>query len=187
MNNQIVVGSLGAIARQNNKSLAESFMQCDLIIMVDCSGSMASTDSRGGKSREVVAAEELKNLQNSLPGKIAVIGFASGARFCPSGIPSAEGGMTNMADALKFVKIADAIPDMKFFLISDGQPDNEGETLKVAKTFKNHISTIYVGPEDSPSGRDFLQKLAAATGGQTITADRAKELAASVQTLLLKG
>jgi Mg-chelatase subunit ChlD len=75
---------------------------------------------------------------------------------------------------------------MQFILISDGQPDSEGAALAEAKKFKNKISVIYVGPESNPSGRNFLQRLATTTGGKAVTADRAKELAASVQ-LLLKG
>ena len=71
-------------------------------------------------------------------------------------------------------------------LISDGQPDSEEEALKIAKTYQNHIDVIYVGPESSPSGREFLKKLAQASGGQAITADRAKELAASIEKLLLR-
>jgi hypothetical protein len=42
-----------------------------------------------------------------------------------------------------------------------------------------------VGPEDRPYGRDFLSKLAIATGGSTVTADRAKDLAENIETLLL--
>lgn len=187
MNNQIIPGSLGAIAHQNNKSIAETFLSCDIIVIVDCSGSMSTTDSRGGKSRADVANAELAALQNNLPGKIAVIGFANDTQFCPSGIPTAPGASTDMEKALKFVKIADPIPDMKFFLISDGQPDDEQATLRVARTFKNKINTIYVGPEDTPTGRDFLQKLAKATGGQTTTADRAKELTSKIEKLMLKG
>jgi Mg-chelatase subunit ChlD len=186
MNNQIIAGSLGSIAKQSGKSLAESFMSCDIIIIIDDSGSMSSNDSRGGKSRKEIAMQELTGLQNSLPGKVAVIAFAGEVQFCPSGIPSASGSSTDMAKALKFVKIADEIPGMKFFLISDGQPDDEQATMKVAKTFKNKIFCIYVGPEDSPTGRDFLERLAKATGGQTVTADRAKELTSKIEMLLLK-
>lgn len=187
MNNQIVQGSLRQIAQQNGKSLAESFLNCDIIVLVDTSGSMGSPDSRGGRTRYSVASEELASLQNRMPGKIACISFGSDVQFCPAGLPVMMGGGTDMAKALQFAKVADDIPEEKFFLISDGQPNNEGETLRVAKTFKNHISTIFVGPEDQPSGRDFLQKLAKVTGGQTVTADRAKELTSKIETLLLNG
>lgn len=185
MNNAIVQGSLRAIATQSGKSLAESFLSCDIIVIVDVSGSMKSEDSRGGKSRYAVACEELAGLQRSLPGKVAVISFSDSTEFCPAGVPGNGGGGTNMEGALKFVKIADNIPDMKFFLISDGEPADEEITLKVAKTFKNHISTIFVGPEYETSGREFLAKLAAATGGTTMLAAQAKELKTGIEKLLL--
>jgi uncharacterized protein with von Willebrand factor type A (vWA) domain len=186
MNHAIVPGSIGALAQQSGKSIAESFTSADVICLVDVSGSMSDTDSRGGRSRYDVACEELALLQRSLPGKIAVVGFSSTTEFCPGGIPRFQGGGTNMDDALKFVKVAD-VPGMRFILISDGQPNNAPETLKVAKTFTNKISTIYVGPEDHPFGRDFLHQLAAVTGGTSITNDRAKELATGVKLLLGSG
>ena len=76
MSNSIVAGSLGAVAAQNGKSIAESFVSADAVIIVDTSGSMSQTDSRGGKSRYDVACQELKNLQASLPGKLALLSFS---------------------------------------------------------------------------------------------------------------
>jgi hypothetical protein len=183
MSNAIIPGSMSAIAQQSGASLAETFLSVDVIIIVDTSGSMDQKDSRGGRSRYQVACDELGKLQASLPGKIAVISFSSDVQFCPAGVATYFGGGTNLAKALEFIKIAD-VPGMQFILISDGQPDDEQAALRIARIFDNKISVIYVGPEDQPSGRDFLQRLAAATGGKAITADRAKELAASVQYLL---
>lgn len=185
MNTQIVAGSISAIAQQNNKSIAESFLSCDVIIIVDTSGSMSTKDSRGGKSRYTVACEELTALQKNLPGKIAVIGFSDNTEFFPGGLPHFQGGGTDMAGVLQFVKVAD-LPDMHFFLISDGEPDDKQKTLSIAQTFQNKIDTIYVGSESNPSGRDFLQRLARATGGQAVTAEAAKQLQATVGRLLLK-
>ena len=184
--NSIVKGSLSDIAKINNQSLAETFMQCDVVILVDTSGSMSIQDSRDDQSRYNVACNELRALQNNLPGKIAVISFSSDVEFCPSGVPTFQGGGTDMAKALKLAKIADGIKGMRFILISDGEPDRIEETLAIAKIYQNKIDTIYVGPTDRPSGNDFLQRLASASGGQTITADRAKELKASIETMLLK-
>lgn len=185
MNQQtaLVPGSLSAIAKQNNTSIAETFMAADAVILVDTSGSMNSCDSRGGRTRYEVAIEELTALQANMPGKLAVISFSSDVVFCPAGIAQNMGGMTDLAKALKFIKVAD-VPGIKFIVISDGQPDDEREALNAAKTFKNKIDVIYVGPEENPTGRNFLQKLAAATGGQTVTMDRAKELSVGVKMLL---
>jgi Mg-chelatase subunit ChlD len=186
MSSSIIPGSLSAIAQQNNTSIAETFINCDVIIIVDTSGSMASRDSRGGLSRYDVACEELAELQRKLPGKIAVISFSDSVAFCPAGIATFMGGNTDLAAALRFVKIAD-VPDMHFILISDGQPDSEDAALGVARTFKNHIDVIYVGPENYPMGRDFLARLAHATGGKAVTADRAMELQAGVLSLIGSG
>jgi len=79
------------------------------------------------------------------------------------------------------------VDGMQFILISDGQPDSPEKALAIARTYKNKINVIYVGPEDNPQGRDFLTRLASVTGGQTVTADRAKELQSGVLKLLGAG
>lgn len=185
-NTQLVPGSISAIAQAQNKSIAETFMNADCIVIVDTSGSMGQHDSRGGQSRYDVACAELAQLQAGLPGKIAVIAFSNGVQFCPSGVPYNFGCGTDMAQALQFAKIAD-IPGMRFILISDGQPDEPSPTLSIAKQYKNKIDVIYVGPESDPGGRVFLEQLAAATGGQAITVDCAKELQQGITLLLGQG
>lgn len=184
MNTAIVPGSLQALAQQDGKSIAESFMSADVIVICDTSGSMASEDSRGNKSRYVVACEELAQLQANLPGKIAVLSFSYETTFCPAGVPIFHGSSTNLAGALKFAKVAD-VKGMRFIVISDGEPDDEQNALAEAREYKNRIDVIYVGPECSPHGRDFLTRLAQASGGTAVTADRANELAPTIARLLL--
>ncbi|MCE5207868.1 MAG: VWA domain-containing protein [Chloroflexi bacterium] len=186
MRTEIVPGSISAIAQASGKSIAELFTSAEVVTIVDVSGSMDNHDSRGGKNRYSVACEELAYIQANRPGKVAVIAFSTRAQFCPGGVPFFDGGGTKLAEALRYAKIAD-VPGISIIVISDGEPDDEDETLKIARTYKNKISTIYVGPEDKPSGRAFLSRLAQATGGQSLTSDRAKELAKSIETLLLKG
>ncbi len=188
MNTQtsIIPGSISAIAQQSGKSIAETFSAAEVIIIVDTSGSMATNDSTGYKSRYDVACDELRKLQTSLPGKIAVLSFSDCVEFCPSGIPTYQGGRTALDKALNYAKIAD-VEGVRFILISDGMPDSEEAALNVAKKYKNKIDVIYVGSEQSPYGRAFLQKLAACTGGSSVTAEAAKELAASVTYLLSAG
>src|SRR3990172_10796994 len=142
MNTQLVKGSLSAVAQQNNQSIAETFINADVIILTDTSGSMAAADSRGGRSRYDVACEELKNLQASLPGKLTLLSFSDDVIFCPSGVPFNYQGGTDLAKALQFAKVAD-VTGIRFIVISDGQPDNEEAALKVARTFNNRIDTIY--------------------------------------------
>lgn len=183
MDTQIVQGSLGAIATQSGKSIAETFVNADAIILIDTSSSMSQEDSRGGNSRYEIACEELRKLQARLPGKLALLSFSDDVVFCPNGIPFNFGSSTNMVKALKFAKMGD-VKGMRFILISDGEPQNEEETLRVAKTYKNHIDTIYVGPEGG-DGQEFLMKLASMSGGQGKTIEQVKELSDHVERLLL--
>lgn len=182
MTNQ-VVGSLAHTAKQNGAALATTFLSCDVIVLCDTSGSMGSCDSHEGRSRYDQACIELAKLQGDLPGKIGVISFSSTTMFCPDGVPFNLRGGTDLAGALKFAKIADIPGAMRFVVISDGQPDDEAAALQVAANYHNRIDTIFVGPENG-LGRDFLKRLAKASGGQTMTAEAAKQLADSVQKLL---
>ncbi|NLX36052.1 MAG: VWA domain-containing protein [Chloroflexi bacterium] len=180
----IVVGSIADVAEKKGASIAESFMNCDAMVIIDVSGSMGMTDSRGGLSRYEVALEELAKLQASMPGKVAVVAFSDGAQFVPGGVPMMLGGGTDLAGALRFARIVDGT-GMRFVVVSDGEPDDESAAMTEAQMFEARIDTVYVGPERYPAGRSFLQRLAAASGGQSVTADRAQELAAQVETLLL--
>lgn len=182
---EIVPGSISAIAQASGRPLALSMVDCEIVILVDTSGSMSNHDSRGGKSRYDVACEELRILQANNPGKILVISFSDTAIVCLGGVPQYLGGGTMVSRALEYARTYD-LPAMKFILISDGEPTDEIQALRVAKTYKNPISTVYVGPEDHPYGREFLSRLASLSGGSSVSADRVKELAATVERLLLK-
>jgi len=180
----IVTGSLADAASRDNVSLAESFLGCDAVIIFDNSGSMATPDSRDSLTRYEVACKELAHLQTTHPGKLAVIEFNNIARFVPGGKPSRPYGGTDLAGALKFAKLAD-VPEMTFFVISDGQPDSEREALDVARTIKAKISCIYVGPEGG-LGQKFLERLANASGGQFAVDHSAMRLAETTERLLLR-
>ena len=184
MTRDIVVGSIADIANKTGASIAESFMSCDAMVIIDVSGSMEMPDSRGGMSRYEVALEELAKLQAAMPGKVAVVAFSDGAQFVPGGVPMMLGGGTDLAGALRFAHVVDGT-GMRFVVVSDGEPDDEADAQAVAATFTARIDTVYVGPERHPTGRRFLERLAAASGGKAVTADRAQELAAQVTTLLL--
>ncbi len=182
----IVKGSISDLAQRSNTSIAEAFMQADVVVIMDVSGSMDNRDSRGCRTRYDVANEEMAKIQALNPGKIAVVAFSDGVVFVPGGQPPLLGGGTDLTRALQFVKVADGAVD--FILISDGQPDDEVTALAEARTFRSRIDVVYVGPEgDLYGGRQFLQRLAAARGGKFVVADRAQELAANVQQLLLTG
>lgn len=182
----IVPGSLSAIAQMSGQTIAESFANADAVIIVDTSGSMDAADSRGGQTRYAVACEELGRLQREMPGKLAVIAFSSAVMFCPGGQPYQFHGGTNLEGALKFARVAD-VPGMRFFLISDGYPDDAGAALAQAKRFRAPICTIHVGPESDQAGREFLNKLASISGGTAVKAERVMELADRMRPLLQAG
>ena len=186
MNETMVVGSVAQVAQQQGATLAETFINVDYVVMVDTSGSMGVCDSRGGKSRYDVACEELEGLQKSLPGKLAVISFSNDALFCPGGVPINMMGGTDMAGVLRYSRVAD-VEGIRFFMISDGYPDDERSAMDAAKKYQSRIDGIYVGPEEDPRGRDFLERLAAASGGKVVTADKAKELSKGITYLIGAG
>lgn len=179
----IVTGSMADIAARQNQSLAQTFVNAECVVIVDTSGSMASDDSRGNKSRYEIACEELAALQGAKPGRIAVLSFSNVTMFCPDGKPYDQQGGTDLAEALRFASVAD-VPGIQFIVISDGEPNDERAALKEAAKYKSKIDVIYVGPESRPAGREFLRKLAAASGGSLVTADRGKALAENAMRLL---
>jgi Mg-chelatase subunit ChlD len=160
----IVPGSIAAIAKDTGKSIAESFLNVDLLALVDMSGSMSMPDAPGGLKRHEAARQELAALQQRYPGKIGVIAFSDRAEFVPGGIPPYIGGSTDMVAALRCAYPADGL-GIKIVLLSDGEPDDTAATLREARKFKTHIDTVYIGPERETRGRDFLRELAQATGG----------------------
>lgn len=184
MNAAIVSGSLAAVANRDGLSLAESFLNCEVVVLIDQSGSMRANDAPGGQSRYQAADDELTALQKKHPGQVGVISFSATVKFCPGGIPDREGSTTMMDKALNFARICDGAS--KVVLISDGLPDDPEKTLAAASKYRHPIHTIYIGPEnDRNGGRAFLQQLAAATGGQALASDAPGLLADSVQSLLL--
>ncbi len=183
MSTAIVPGSLSALAQSSGMSLAESFLSCDVLVVVDVSGSMDTDDSRGNRRRFDVAVEELRRLQGDLPGKVGVVAFSTDVQFCPGGQPLFLGGGTDLTRALQFVKVADGT--VQFIVVSDGLPDSPPSALATARQFKSRIDCIYVGPEADRRGADFLRQLAQQSGGRYVVADRAAELAMETKRLLL--
>ena len=164
--NNLVYGSLGDIAGRSGKTLAETFLSVDALVLVDVSMSMDINDCPGSRRRYEVACEQLVRLQREIPGKVGVISWSISAYFCPGGLPKAPFGSTNLAGALDFVRPADGC-GIRMIVISDGEPDDAKRALDLARTFQTKIDTIYCGPEMG-SGREFLAKLSALTGGQAV-------------------
>jgi len=180
---QPIPGSLASQAANSGQSLAQTFINADCVVLVDTSGSMSAVDGNADHlTRYQRACSELAKIQRDMPGKIAVISFSDDVMFCPAGTPFNYQSGTDLAKALNFAKMAD-VPEMRFIVISDGEPDDEAAALKAAKQYKNHIDTIYIGPAGG-SGESFLANLAAASGGKAVKTVGAKELEMSVRGLL---
>lgn len=181
---QLVRGSLSDIALQSRSSIAQAFAGADALVLLDCSGSMNEADCPNHRQRCDVARDQLIRLQQSLPGKIALICWNDYPKFCPNGLPVLPMGSTDLVAALGFAKPADGC-GQRIIIISDGEPNEEDRALKLARTFKTKLDTIYVGAEDG-AGRDFLRRLAEASGGtfQANNVEGLAQLAPTIQKLI---
>lgn len=162
-----VKGSLQSIANKAGITVAQAFVNCEVVVLLDVSASMNTEDdyltSVNTPSRYKKACNQLAKLQTDNPGKVCLICFNDKQTFEPSGIARRPDGSTNIAGALSFVHKADNT-GLKFIVISDGEPDDDEAAIKIARTFKSKIHTIYIGAEGG-CGADFLRRLSAATGG----------------------
>ncbi len=184
MKSALVPGSLAAIAERDGLSLAESFLNCQILVLIDQSGSMSDTDAPGGRSRYDAAEDELARLQQQHPGQVGVVEFSYSIRFCPGGRPSREGLGTDMTGVLNFARVADGV--CQIVLISDGLPNTPEAALQAARRYHHPIHTIYIGPEnDFEGGRQFLWQLAHSTGGRALQSDSPGLLTDNVEQLLL--
>ncbi len=188
MSTAVVPGSLSSVAQANGISLAQAFLDCEIMAVVDVSGSMLSRDGRGGKTRWEVAQDELTKLQGSHPGKVGLIAFSDRAEFQPGGmLPTVGmlGGSTDLAGALRYASIVDGT--VRYVVISDGWPDDEADALSVAAGMQSDIDCIYTGPEGDRSGAEFLVRLARRKGGRFVRASSADLLADRIAALLPAG
>lgn len=180
-----VAGSLRDISERENVSLQEAFLGARVVVIFDASSSMSIEDSVGGKMRYEVAREELHRLQQNHPGQIALFVFSEECQPVPGGDPPFLMGSTDLAGALRMAKLTD-INGMQVIVISDGEPDDEEEALEVARTYNARIHTIFAGPESDTRGRQFLERLTAASGGRSEVAHRAVDLLDSIEALMLE-
>ena len=166
MNEQLVAltGSLADVAKSKQVAVAEVFSEVKVLLLFDHSYSMQEEDATDGQSRFKVATKELARLQQQMPGKVALLAFADTATFCPSGMPPDPKGTTIYSAALDQALRFDGL-DVRLILISDGEPNDPSEALKLASYFKSRIDAIYIGPEGG-EGLKFLQRFVGLTGGR---------------------
>lgn len=179
-----VTGSIADVAQRTGASLVEALLSASHVILLDVSISMAEHDTPDGRSRFEVARDELRKLQERLPGRVAIVAFSDDAQLCPNGTPTQPSGGTNLAGALRHIR-SFAI-GTGIVVVSDGEPSDAEAATIAARDLQTKIDTVYVGPDsDRYGGRAFLAYLASLYGGQAVTADRAAALAEHVERLML--
>ena len=162
-----VKGSLAETSHNRAVEFAEAFLTVDAIMICDVSGSMAERDvpcEGGVRSRFDECNEQLKRLQRRFPGRLAVVAFSSDVAFVPGGVLPFMGGGTELTEALEFVRPADGT-GIKYIVASDGCPSDPEGCLRVAKSM-SPIDAIYIGTD--PEGKEFMEKLAKASGGKSV-------------------
>lgn len=183
----IVPGSIAHYASQRKQSFALAWLAVQAIVLFDRSASMDDADAPGGKTRYQLAIRELAKLQAQCPGRVAIVQFNDSVSLVPGGVPESPYGTTDLAGALRFVKSKNMDTGTRIIVISDGEPNCERSALEMAGAFSTRIDVIYCGPASRPEGREFLNRLALASGGQLVTADRAQGLMAATMRLLSVG
>lgn len=172
-------GSLADVAGRHGIRVEQAFMMAAVVVLFDSSISMIQR-LRSGETRYDAAIRELAALQRGRPGEIAVVSFADAPYFRPLGIPQQPDGRTNLALALEFVRLADEF-DMQFVIITDGEPDSEGEALREAKRFRHRLNTVYIGDDPEGEAAHFLAHLARQSGGKRIVSVDAMNMSTAIQ------
>lgn len=166
----VVTGSIQQTSGKGKLEFAEAFVSVEAVMICDISGSMikrdVATEGGGYRSRWEECNVQLARLQKKFPGRLAVVAFSDEAMFLPGGVLPAPIAGTNLTGALTFVAPADGC-GIKFIVASDGCPNDPEGALNVAKTM-SPVDTIYIGSDEG--GREFMEKLARASGGKSVEA-----------------
>lgn len=193
---QVVPGSIEDMAKRNNISLEEAAANAEVIVVVDCSGSMAETMriEESVKQRQEVARDTLIQLQAQYNGKILLVAFGHKmdpntgryiAEYMFNGLLPKASGMTPMDAGLELALPFDGAMDV--ILVSDGIPDSEQRAEAVAQRFTHPLHTIFIG-DKGEDGEMFMAKLAGLTAGShSNSATEAFKFLTKKVTLLLTG
>ena len=180
---KITEGSIADIARRRGDRIEAVMADAEMVVMLDISSSMSKPIDEADysawnperyehgegytRTRFTAALEALSAIQMKYQGKVLVIAFNSVAEFLSGGLPSQPSGGTNMNLALDLAKEFDDT-DMKFTIISDGEPSNPENVIQQAKTFKTPIDTIFIGNDHDQRGLDVMNRIAAASRGKAL-------------------
>ena len=183
--NQVSKGSIQDVANQTDQPLSEVFLDAKYVAIIDISASMDFRDAFGegviSIRRFDAAVQALNGLQASMPGRWIIIEFSSKHQIVPSGSLHSPSSMTDLASVLRYAKDFNGM-GLKFYLISDGEPDSGPLALKVAREWTDPINVICVG---GAIGSKFMNKLAETTSGikTDIKQLSAKELESTLKLL----
>lgn len=122
------------------------------VILIDCSGSMATVCCG---SRKIDTLKEA--LTGQKPGAI-LIAFSTGAKEIPNveSVPDPSGS-TELHDGLR---IAGYHKPRHTLVISDGRPDDANLALFEANQITGTISTLFIGDDDDKGAIAFMRELA---------------------------
>lgn len=155
----VAKGSIKDIAAAEGKEEAEVLAEADAVILIDISSSMLDRMSDGSSKHEH-AKKNVLQLQRDFVGKLAIVQFNNFPKLCLDGIIDGASGGTSLTPALEFIEPLDAMPDVRFIIVSDGQPQDGTRALAAANRFKSEIDVIWIGEDNDLQGREFMEKLA---------------------------
>jgi len=169
-----------AVKSKLEKLLAKREQAQQVVLVLDCSGSMQEQGDSPGERRIDSLRGVISNLhQQGIVFRQLV--FNSSCMWSDI-VPEPSGG-TNLANALEF---CEKIQAKHVIVVSDGQPDSRDAALAVAKRLNCQIDVFYVGPKGDASAQEFMKQLASLTGGSTNVVSF-KELQRAVAGMLTSG
>ncbi len=145
-----------------SKDIDESFKKLDLdkpdvleetVFVLDVSGSM---DGMSGKQRKI---DHLRDVMSKYPTAHKVC-FSDDV-YLTQDIPEPRGG-TSLDKTFRY--LAKTNNFKKIVLVSDGEPNDEGEALNEAVTLGAKVDIVFIGTKGS-RGERFMERLAERTGG----------------------
>jgi len=165
-NSNLAEGSVFDTSNSQGVKPEDVLANCDVIVMLDISGSMDAFVYGANKNRWEAAVDQLRLIQRTFPGRVALIqfgGMVTGFRF--NGIPDRPTGSTPMHEAMAIAHDFDN-QGKQFYLISDGQPDRVEIVHQWAKAFVSPINTIFIGDDNDISGIRLLGEVSRFSGGE---------------------
>lgn len=164
LRDRIAKGSIFDVASERGVKPEEILLDADVVVMLDQSYSMEDRDG-GGQTRHQRAVAALEQIQRTFPGRVVLVTFSDFAEFRLNGIPTGPNGGTNMAAGLEMAHQLDGM-DMRFFLVSDGQPTcGDALVYDWAKRFTDPINTIFIGSDFDAAGQQVMKEVSRLSGG----------------------